>query len=121
MARRDSSAPAPAWGRPSTRPCTLRAASGFNARTVGRAVNEGATELFTRVVIAYGGGRIARAAYERENLAMLRRQGISGLTALARWFFKGDSAAVEKALGGRFSGFMDFMRMEDPDSAINVR
>jgi hypothetical protein len=97
-----------------------RAAATFNATTVGRAVNEGTTELFTRVVIAYGGGKIPRAVYDKENLAMLRFQAITGLTALAQWFFKGDSSAVEKALGSRFRGFMDFMRADDPDSAIQV-
>lgn len=97
-----------------------RAAATFNAATVGQAVNEGTTELFTRVVIAYGGGKIPRAVYDKENLAMLRFQGITGLTALAQWFFKGDSSAVEKALGSRFRGFMDFMRADDPDSAIHV-
>ncbi len=97
-----------------------RAAASFNAKTVGRAVNEGTTELFTRVVIAYGGGKIPRAVYDKENLAMLRFQAITGLTALAQWFFKGDSSAVEKALGSRFRGFMDFMRADDPDSAIQV-
>jgi hypothetical protein len=97
-----------------------RAADTFNAATVGRAVNEGTTELFTRVVIAYGGGNIPRAVYDKENLAMLRFQGISGLTALAQWYFKGDSSAVQKALGSKFRGFMDFMLADDPDSAIHM-
>jgi hypothetical protein len=97
-----------------------RAAAGFNAKTMGRAVNEGTTELFTRVVIAYGGGKIPRAVYDKEYVAMLRLQAISGLVAVAQWFFKGDRSAVEKALGARLGGFMDFMRMDDPDSAINV-
>ncbi|HJW68945.1 MAG TPA: hypothetical protein VJ829_06275 [Candidatus Binatia bacterium] len=81
-----------------------RAAATFNATTVGRAVNEGTTELFTRVVIAYGGGKIPRAVYDKENLAMLRFQAITGLTALAQWLFKGDSSAVEKALAHGSAG-----------------
>lgn len=92
----------------------------FSAATVGEAVNEGTTELFTRVVIGYAGGKIERTVYEEQKNAMLRLQGICGLAALAQWFFKGDRSAVEKAVGPKLGQFMEWMRQNDPASAVKV-
>lgn len=92
----------------------------FSAATVGEAINEGTTELFTRIVIGYAGGKIERTVYEAQKNALLRLQGICGLDALAKWYFKGDRSAVEKALGPKLGQFMEWMRQNDPDSAIKV-
>jgi len=104
-----------------------RASPGFRTK-VGNNINEGTTELFTRVVIAYAGGKIDRNVYEDQKRAMLRLQGISGLEALAQWYFRGDRSAVEKKLGSRLEQFMYWMDSKeaggDPagraDSAINA-
>jgi hypothetical protein len=87
----------------------LRADPGFFSGKVGVNINEGTTELFTRIVIAYAGGNIERTVYEQEKTAMLRLQGISGLTALAQWYFHNDRSAVDKALGSKLEQFMYWM------------
>ena len=105
-----------------------RAHASFFSGKVGENVNEGTTELFTRVVIAYAGGKIERNVYEDQKTAMLRLQGICGLKALAQWYFKGDRSAVEKALGSRLEQFLYWMDSKelqlDPanraQSAINA-
>jgi uncharacterized protein DUF4157 len=86
-----------------------RASPRFFTGRVGENINEGTTELFTRVVIAYAGGKIERNVYEEQKRAMLRLQGISGLAALAQWYCRGDASAVEKALGSRLEQFMYWM------------
>jgi Domain of unknown function (DUF4157) len=104
-----------------------RASPRFRAK-VGENINEGTTELFTRVVIAYAGGKIERTVYEDQKRAMLRLQGISGLEALAQWYFRGDRSAVEKALGSRLDQFMYWMDSKEvggyaasrAESAINA-
>ena len=95
-----------------------RAAPGFFPGSVGTNINEGTTELFTRVVIAYAGSNIERNVYENEKTAMLRLQGISGLAALAQWYFNNDRSAVEKKVNTdekaeRLNVFMDWM--DGPD------
>ena len=86
-----------------------RAHASFYPGKAGENVNEGTAELFTRVVISYAGGTIARAAYEDQKTAMLRFQGICGLKALAQWYFKGDISGVEKALGPKLQQFLYWM------------
>jgi hypothetical protein len=86
-----------------------RAHASFFPGKAGKNVNEGTTELFTRVVIAYAGSKIERNVYEDEKTAMLRFQGICGLKALAQWYFKGDISAVEKSLGSKLQQFLDWM------------
>jgi hypothetical protein len=99
-----------------------RAAPGFYPGSAGTNVNEGTTEVFTRVVIAYAGGNIERNVYENEKTAMLRLQGISGLSALAQWYFKNDRAAVEKEVGAqRLGQFMDEMDGPGRDPNVAVR
>ena len=110
----------------------LRADPGFfggqvGNRVVGINMNEGTTELFTRIVIAYAGSNIERNNYEPEKTAMLRLQGICGLSALAQWYFHNDHAAVEKAVGQKLDQFMMWMDSADvrldkaarAESAIN--
>lgn len=87
----------------------------------GRAMNEGATELFTRVVLAANKAGIERSAYPKEYAAMLRLQGICGLAKLAEFYFGGDGAGVIGAVGNkRFFEFTQAMGQEDPDTAIAV-
>jgi hypothetical protein len=53
---------------------------------------------------------------------------ISGLEALAQWYFRGDPSAVEKALGSRLDQFMYWMDSKElqldaasrAESAINA-
>jgi hypothetical protein len=91
-----------------------RADPGFHPGSAGENVNEGTTELFTRVVIAYAGSNIERNVYESEKTAMLRLQGISGLAALAQWYFHNDRTAVENAVGAdRLNQFMQEMDGKD--------
>jgi len=105
-----------------------RASPRFRVGKVGENINEGTTELFTRVVIGYAGGKIERNVYEDQKRAMLRLQGISGLEALAQWYFRGDPSAVEKALGSRLDQFMYWMDSKElqldaasrAESAINA-
>ena len=86
-----------------------RAHASFFPGKVGENVNEGTTELFTRIVIAYAGGTFPRTVYEHQKTAMLRFQGICGLNALAQWYFKGDISGVEKSLGGKLQQFLYWM------------
>jgi len=86
-----------------------RAHASFFPGKVGENVNEGTTELFTRIVIAYAGGTLPRTVYEHQKTAMLRFQGICGLNALAQWYFKGDISGVEKALGAKLQQFLEWM------------
>lgn len=86
-----------------------RAHSSFYPGQAGTNVNEGTTEVFTRVVIAYAGKNIERNVYEQEKTAMLRFQGICGLKALAKWYFKGDVSDVQKSLGPKLAQFQDAM------------
>lgn len=87
----------------------------------GRAMNEGTTELFTRVVLATNKAGIERTAYPKEYAAMLRLQGICGLTKLAEFYFGGDATGVIAAVGkGRFFQFTQAMGQQDPDTAIGV-
>jgi hypothetical protein len=87
----------------------------------GRAMNEGATELFTRVVLANNKADIERTAYPKEYAAMLRLQGICGLTKMAEFYFGGDASGVIAAVGkGRFFQFTQAMGAQDPDTAIGV-
>jgi len=105
-----------------------RASPRFRVGKVGENINEGTTELFTRVVIGYAGGKIERNVYEDQKRAMLRLQGISGLEALAQWYFRGDPSAVEKKLGSRLDQFMYWMDSKElqldaasrAESAINA-
>jgi hypothetical protein len=98
-----------------------RAHASFFPGRVGKNVNEGTTELFTRVVIGYAGGKIERNVYEDQKTAMLRFQGICGLKALAQWYFKGDSSAVEKALGSRLEQFVYWMDSKELDLDVAGR
>ena len=105
----------------------LRASPVFRAK-VGENINEGTTELFTRMVIAYAGSNIERGVYPDQTRAMKRIQDISGLGALAQWYFSGDRSAVEKALGPRLDQFMYWMDSKEAagdaasraNSAINA-
>lgn len=101
----------------------------YPGKKAGPNVNEGTTELFTRVVIGYAGGKIERKVYEAQKNAMLRLQGICGLSALAKWYFKGDITGVEKSLGTRLTQFLYWMDSPDlgatdaasrAESAINA-
>jgi len=98
-----------------------RANAGFYPGKAGQNVNEGTTELFTRVVIAYAGSKIERNVYEDQKTAMLRLQGICGLKALAQWYFKGDISAVEKSLGSKLERFMYWMDSRELDSDVASR
>ncbi len=89
-----------------------RADPGFFPGGVGKNINEGTTELFTRIVIAYAGENIPRTVYEEEKTAMLRLQGICGLSALANWYFHNDRTAVEKAVP-KLDQFMYWMDSKD--------
>jgi hypothetical protein len=87
----------------------------------GRAMNEGTTELFTRVVLANNKAGIERTAYPKEYTAMLRLQAICGLTKLAEFYFGGDATGVIAAVGNsKFFQFTEAMGRQDPDSAIGL-
>ena len=87
----------------------------------GRAMNEGTTELFTRVVLANNKAGIERSAYPKEYAAMLRLQSICGLTKMAEFYFGGDATGVIAAVGNnRFFQFTQAMGNQDPDTAIGV-
>jgi len=85
----------------------------------GRAMNEGTTELFTRIVLAKNKAGIERTAYPDEYKAMLRLQAICGLEKLAKFYFGGDASEVIAAVGAnKFSLFTAAMAREEPDQAI---
>lgn len=98
-----------------------RAHANFFPGKAGENTNEGTTELFTRVVIAYAGSKIERNVYEDQKTAMLRLQGICGLKALAQWYFKGDFSGVEKSLGSKLQQFLYWMDSTDITSDVATR
>ncbi len=87
----------------------------------GRAMNEGTTELFTRVVLARNQAGIERVQYPDEVAAMQKLQSRCGLPAIGEMYFAGDASAVIAKIGrDRFFQFTQAMGNEDPVTAAGV-